>query len=283
MTKNLIHKLALGTVQFGLDYGISNQQGKTIDIEVKAILDLAASHGITLLDTAQAYGNSEEVLGKWHQNRFNIVTKINPEQNCFNIKPLVLSSLTRLQISKLYAVLFHSAQSALNSPKAYAQLVDLREQGIIRKIGYSVYTPEELIKLIDKYGQPDLVQIPFSHLDRRFESIATKLHEHGVEIHSRSTFLQGLFFLNSASLKPFFNQAKEYIQDLENKFVDKTERASFLLNYVVSRPFIDKVVIGVNDKYQLKMNIEGALQGYENYELEPPTLSEEILLPYLWK
>lgn len=281
--KNLVHKIALGTVQFGLDYGISNQEGKTDEGEVKSILDLAATCGITLLDTAQAYGNSEEVLGKLHENRFQIVTKINPERDNANADVLVQASLNKLQVQRIYAVLFHSAQSALKAPKIHDQLVALRKQGLLDKIGYSVYTPEELQLLIEKYGNPDLVQIPFSHLDRRFEPIVTELHNLGVEIHSRSTFLQGLFFMNADELKPFFNPVKDYLKELEHQLLGKTERASFLLNYVVSRPFIDKVVMGVNDTRQLKVNIDGLLNAKDHFEIGQPALAEEILLPYLWK
>ena len=281
--KNLVHKIALGTVQFGLDYGISNQEGKTNESEVKSILDLAASCGITLLDTAQAYGNSEEVVGKLHENRFQIVTKINPERDDENAGLLVQASLNKLQVQRIYAVMFHSAQSALNAPKVHRQLVALREQGLLHKIGYSVYRPEELLLLIEKYGDPDIVQIPFSHLDRRFVSIVTELHSVGVEIHSRSTFLQGLFFLNSDELMPFFNPVKDYLKELESQFLGRPERASFLLNFVVSRPFIDKVVVGVNDTRQLKVNIDGVLNTKDHFEIEQPAIAEEILLPYLWK
>ena len=282
MVENLNHKIALGTAQFGLDYGISNQQGQTEESEVKAILDFAASKGISLLDTAQAYGNSEEVLGKWHQNRFQIVTKINPERDNLDVEGLIQTSLTKLRVSSLYAVLFHSAFSAFNAPNVYAQLVDLREQKVINKMGYSVYSPEELMELIDKYGQPDLVQIPYSHLDRRFKSITAELHGLGVEIHSRSTFLQGLLFMNPDTLKPFFNPVKEYLEELEHTFPDKTERACFLLQYVIALPFIDRVVIGVNNSNQLKTNIDCIIKSVGNDTIDHPTLPEEILLPYLW-
>ena len=193
------------------------------------------------------------------------------------------ASLNKLQVQRIYAVMFHSAQSALNAPKVHRQLVALREQGLLHKIGYSVYRPEELLLLIEKYGDPDIVQIPFSHLDRRFESIVMELHSVGVEIHSRSTFLQGLFFLNSDELTPFFNPVKDYLRELESQFLGKPERASFLLNYVLSRPFIDKVVVGVNDTRQLKVNIDGVLNIKNHFEIGQPAIAEEILLPYLWK
>ena len=71
----LANKLGLGTVQFGLPYGISNANGQTSAEEVKAILQAAAQHGISLLDTASAYGNAEAVLGKNDLRNFRIVSK----------------------------------------------------------------------------------------------------------------------------------------------------------------------------------------------------------------
>lgn len=283
MGKTLIDKIALGTVQFGLDYGISNSLGRTLDEEVSLILDIAANYKIKILDTAQAYGTSEEVLGKFHYNRFDIVTKINPLVDDLTASEILQRSLSSLNVKKLYAVLFHNAQSALSSTELYLQLMALKEKGVIRKLGYSVYYPEELVQLIEKNGLPDLVQIPFSHLDRRFESIAKELHELGVEIHSRSTFLQGLFFLNIESLSSFFEPIGSYLKELQNKFPHKGDRAAYLLNYVVSKPFIDKVIIGVNDGDQLKLNLEGLLKLNCKIEIKHPNVCEEILIPYLWK
>ncbi|MFT6324517.1 MAG: aryl-alcohol dehydrogenase-like predicted oxidoreductase [Halieaceae bacterium] len=279
----LVKKIALGTVQFGLDYGISNQSGKTSEKEVVNLLNLAKSYGISLLDTAQAYGSSEEVIGRNHHERFDIVTKINPNLKQTSSKKLVEESLNRLELSAIYGVLFHSAESAFSNPKAYQDLQSLKSEGRIKKIGFSVYKPEELELLIDTFGQPDLVQLPFSHLDRRFEKLLIDLHESGVEIHTRSTFLQGLFFMNPEKLSPFFQPVKEYLKLLKNEFSNSKELAGFLLSYVVSRPFIDKVVLGVNNTQQLEENLSSLTTSFEPIELNVPEIQEDILLPYLWK
>jgi aryl-alcohol dehydrogenase-like predicted oxidoreductase len=86
---SLIRKIALGTAQFGLDYGISNQVGQTAEQEVVQLLNLAHQHKLSLLDTAQVYGNSEEVIGRNHQERFDLVTKINPNPSQSSAKMLV--------------------------------------------------------------------------------------------------------------------------------------------------------------------------------------------------
>lgn len=279
----LIGKIALGTVQFGLDYGISNQAGQTSEQEVIELLNLANRLGLRLLDTAQAYGSSEEVIGRNHQGRFDIVTKINPNAKQTSAKVLVEESLIRLELRAIYGVLFHSAESALNNPKAYQELQSLKHKGVIKKIGFSVYKPKELELLIETFGQPDLVQVPFSHLDRRFEELLKKLHDRKVEIHTRSTFLQGLFFMEPMELKPFFEPVVQYLKTLRKEFSKQEELAGFLLSYVASRPFIDKVVLGVNNVEQLAQNVSSLTEKLEVYNFKVPQIQEDILLPYLWK
>lgn len=276
-------KIALGTVQFGLDYGISNQAGQTTEQEVIALLDLAHQHGLNVLDTAQAYGSSEEVIGRNHHQRFDIVTKINPSSGQASVKSLIKESLERLKLDILYGVLFHSAESAFDNPKAYQGLLNLKNEGQIKKVGFSVYKPQELEELIKHYGVPDIVQVPFSHLDRRFEKLLIQLHESGVEIHTRSTFLQGLFFMNQEKLSPFFQPVKVYLKLLKNEFSNSKELAGYLLSYAVSRPFIDKVVLGVNNTQQLEENLSSLTTSIEPIELSVPEIQEDILLPYLWK
>ena len=280
---NLVNKLALGTVQFGLNYGISNSNGQTSEKEVINILNVSSQHGISMLDTAQAYGTSEDILGRFHSERFDIVTKIQPKTNFKSASVLVEESLNRLNLDFLYGVLFHSAESALSNPMSHNDLLRLKTEKRINKVGFSVYTPQELESLIKAFGIPDLVQVPFSHLDRRFESSLINLHGKGVEVHTRSTFLQGLFFMDVDEISSFFWPVKDYLRDLKKSFSDKEQLAGFLLSYAASRPFIDKVVLGVNNSQQLSQNILSLTNtGHLKY-IDVPEISEEILLPYLWK
>ena len=173
-------KVAIGTVQFGLHYGIGNLEGKTDSTEVSKILKTAYSEGISVLDTAQAYGHSEQVIGRLHENRFKIISKINPSPgDPKSIELFVQESLDSLKLKSLYGLLFHSASSAIQNPRMVADLKGFQERGIIQKLGFSVYTPDELNRLINKYGKPDIIQIPFSHLDQRFDRIAMSLHKDG--------------------------------------------------------------------------------------------------------
>ena len=276
-------KIALGTVQFGLDYGISNLDGKTSIEEVSKILDTAFNRGLSILDTAQAYGDSETVLGASHGNRFKIITKINPaNEDIGTAEQFVEKSLQKLKIEKLYGMLFHSATSAIQNPRIVSELRGLQEKGIIEKLGFSVYTPHELEQLINLYGQPDIIQVPYSHLDQRFEKIAQVLHLKGVEIHTRSTFLQGLFFNPADGLSEFFGPVVPYLKALKSTFSDEGQLAQALLSFCLSKDFIDYVVLGVNNVKQLEENLKATESFSGDLPNPPNNIPENIVLPYLW-
>ena len=266
-----------------IDYGIGNIEGRTNSKEVSKILNVAYIEGIRFLDTAQAYGDSEKVIGRLHENRFRIITKINPnEKESRSAEALVQHSLEKLNLNSIYGLLFHSAISAFDNPKIVSELKDLQKRGIIQKVGFSVYTPNELDQLISRYGIPDIIQIPYNHLDQRFEKLAIDLHKEGVEIHTRSTFLQGLFFVDPEELPEFFEPIFPYLNRLRNSCFDSTQLAQALLNFSLSKDFIDYVVIGVNNDSQLIENINASKTPSIHLPELPRKISENILRPDLW-
>lgn len=280
----LISKLGIGTVQFGLDYGITNRVGRTSLSEVTEILNIATLNGVELLDTAQSYGLSETVLGKTHQNRFKIVTKLDLSNlNSSTLADVLNPSLNKLGLKSIYGVLFHDTQEALKHPGILAVVKELKTQGLIKKIGFSVYETSEIVEIQRKFGQPDIVQIPFSHVDRRFEDIAIKLKSSGVEIHSRSTFLQGLLLRNwQENLHSFFESISSYIEDFCSVTDSENERAQILLKYSLSRSFIDYVIIGVNTKEQLLENLQLTSADLTKLPVIPQKFESAILRPFLW-
>jgi aryl-alcohol dehydrogenase-like predicted oxidoreductase len=284
MLLTLKNKIVLGTVQFGINYGISNSTGKTSVEEVSKILDMACQKGVSMLDTAQAYGSSEEILGKLHQNRFSIVTKLNSRLlNKQSATSLVEESLKKLKVESIHGVLFHSLINSSKDQQAFDELVHLKKKGIIRKVGLSANTLSDLENYTSKFGKPDLLQIPYNIVDKRFEKISIDLHKEGVEIHSRSTFLQGLFFMEISKLSNHFEEVKPFIVKLQNQFREHEELARFLLTTVLEKNFIDKVVIGVNNSAQLLSNLSNMkLQTDFLNKNAPPKLSDNILNPSLW-
>lgn len=272
-------KIGLGTVQFGLDYGISNKSGKTSKNEVKRILKLAQREGIDTVDTAFAYGDSEKILGSIGVRHFNIVSKYLPEsESKFTIDEQLKISLSNLKLKTLYGYLAHRPEDILNNFSQWDQLKKFREQGIVRKIGFSLNNPGELEILLKEGLQPDLIQVPFNYFDRRFEQITKQLHANGCEIHSRSTFLQGLFFRDPNTLPAHFGEVIDLLKDIKDSTKDL---AGSLLKFVLEKSFIDKVIIGVESKSQLKENLESFNKVIPlpdmNFEI-----SDSILVPSNW-
>ncbi|MCB0629658.1 MAG: aldo/keto reductase [Saprospiraceae bacterium] len=276
-------KLALGTVQFGLDYGISNEHGKVTTVEVGKILETAAKYGMDILDTASAYGSSEAALGTFDLSAFKVVSKFIIMQEKTTLRNELSRSLSALRLPRLYAYIAHRARDLLIHPNLYTELKELREEGLVGKIGYSIYLPNELEALLEKDMVPDLVQVPYNILDRRFERYFSKLKNLGVEVHTRSTFLQGLFFLSAGKLDPYFSSVEALLSDLAGQFPDQKERARFLISFCAENPYIDKIVLGVVSAKQLLQNLEPFDDQKAQYLKERTyKVDEGVLLPYNW-
>ena len=272
-------KIGLGTVQFGIDYGISNQIGKTLKTEVIDILKTAYGLEINLIDTAIAYGDAETVIGSCDVSRFRVVSKFMSSENYGSVSSQLNKSLKKLKVSKLYGYLAHRPMSLIEKPKDWEELIKLKKDGKIDKIGFSLNTTNELQLLIDRGFKPDLIQVPYNYFDKRFENLMIKLKKEGCEVHSRSTFLQGLFFMKPAQLSSFFNDIKPIIKKLQN---DNKFLAGALLKYVLKKDFIDKVIVGVENSQQLIQNISD-LENAEELEEFNTTIKNEIITPFLWK
>ena len=255
-------KLALGTAQFGLDYGLSNTSGQVKIPEVKSILEEAKKYNIDTLDTAIAYGNSESVLGEAGVDQFNIVTKLPPiPKDVGNIdlwvSSQVESSLRKMCVSSVSGLLLHRAsdltEDAFRS-QLFNSLCKLKDKGIINKIGVSIYNPEELDAL-EEYGiKIDIVQAPFNILDRRLETTGwlNKLKKERVELHSRSVFLQGLLLQEKNQRNAYFKKWNAYFNKLDEWIKDtKQTPLSASLNFSHSYKGINKIIVGVQNKAQL--------------------------------
>jgi aryl-alcohol dehydrogenase-like predicted oxidoreductase len=273
-----MNKLALGTVQFGLNYGISNSSGVTSPAEVKHILEYAKSVGISTIDTAFAYGNSEEVLGGAGVTGFNIITKFVPPTTEKSIEYQLSTSLGRLGVASVFGLLAHRALSVVENPEIWKTLEGFKQQGLVKKIGFSFNSIAEADEVLAKGFVPDIVQVPFNYIDQRFVPYMKILKEQGCEIHTRSAFLQGLFFIPHNELPPFFNPIRSIVKTLQN---DMENLSGNLLSFCISQPFIDRVVFGVNTLAQLEHNINSISK---NIILEPisQNIPVEILTPSMW-
>lgn len=271
-------KIGLGTVQFGTEYGISNTEGQTSPSEIKKILDTARKHRVDVLDTASAYGIAEKVLGEHDLSGFQIVSKFLPPKNGSGIADQFQQSLRDLKVSSLFGYLAHRPLHLAQNREIWDELLNLKRSGKVNKIGYSLNSPAELKQLLDKGMQPDLVQVPFNYFDRRFADPIKELKSSGCEVHTRSAFLQGLFFTNTEQLPEFFDPIKSVIKDLQT---DVQNLPNALLKFVLKHPFIDRVIIGVENNAQFLENLRAVEEAGTLPKLENE-ISEEILMPSNW-
>ena len=199
-------KIALGTVQFGIDYGINSESGQVQPEEVRSILNYAHSQNIDLLDTAPVYGDSEKILGRANSSNFKVVTKTRHfdslKINNNDIRLLnsdFYHSLEYLKQDSVYGVLMHNASDLLKpgAEKLFDQLQKLKQEEKITKIGVSVYDHSQLQAILEIFDI-DLVQLPFNIIDKRLidSGMLAKLKNRGIEVHARSVFLQGLLLMS---------------------------------------------------------------------------------------
>lgn len=253
-------KLALGTAQFGSKYGIANQTGKMQSLEIKKILELAKEADLDLIDTAIAYGDGEKRIGDTGIRDFKFVSKLPAIPNdCENInawvEAKVQSSLNHLGTESLYGLLVHRSKDFFeNSDKKLINaLNDMKLNGLVKKIGISIYDPSECEKALSLH-RIDIVQAPLNLIDRRLETSGwlSKLHSEEIEIHTRSAFLQGLLLMPRDKIPKKFDRWSKYWDKWSSELKkNKLSALEACLLYPLSLPEIDKVIVGVDNVKQL--------------------------------
>jgi len=256
-------KLGLGTVQFGLDYGISNRQGRTGEAEVGRILRSAAGHGIETVDTAALYGASEAVLGRAMPSgaAFKVVTKTPgfggsvSAVSASELSKSFASSLRRLRLPAVYGLLVHHAEDLLCESGAFLmdQMMRLQQDGLVQKVGVSVYHGHQIERIMERY-RIDLIQLPVNVLDQRplAQGHLRALKQAGVEVHARSAFLQGVLLMPPESLPPYFHPLKKHLAQyhlcLRENSLSPLQGA---LGFLMGIDDIDTVIVGVASRFQL--------------------------------
>ena len=256
-----VSKLAIGTAQFGMNYGIANSSGQVNKSNVKSILEYARLKGINTLDTAIVYGNSESKLGKVGLKKWNVITKIPAKTHSYNsipdwVEKCLEESLKKLGVDNLYGVLVHNSDKMLSdyNKKMIESLTIAKRKGLIKKVGMSVYDSANIINLID-YINIDLIQFPFNVFDQSFLRNGTidYIKKQNIEIHIRSIFLQGLLILEGKDRPSFCKQFNKYFtlwdEWCKSHSMDKVEGA---LRVAMSLMNVDKIVVGIDNLEQLK-------------------------------
>lgn len=285
-------KIALGTAQFGQNYGVANTAGQLTLEESRKILTFASSQGIDTLDTAIGYGESESALGSIGVNGWNIVTKLPAlPDTCDDVGAWVHAqiqgSLKRLGVCQLHAVLLHRPAQLFghHGPQLFSSLQHLVEVGLARKIGVSIYDPNELERLTGHWDL-GLVQAPLNIWDRRLleSGWAHRLKAQGVELHTRSAFLQGLLLMPPDKRPTWFNQWSSlwssWAQWLQKSQLSPLEAC---LRFVLSFPEIDRVVLGVDSSAHLREIVASAAGQLPDYETTPIPGDPILLNPAQWE
>lgn len=252
-------KIILGTVQFGLNYGINNRQGQPDTDRVFEILDYAFTQGIRTLDSADAYGNAPKIIGRYHASRsekFGIITKFKAGKE-FDAEAWLSQQLEKFAVQELCGCLFHDFPDYRSNRSVISEFDDLVEKGLVKKIGVSVYTNQQLAEVIED-ERISLIQLPYNLLDNNSQrgALLVRAKSLGKEIHVRSVFLQGLFFMGLEKIPEKLAPLKPELEKLHQlSFRFGIPLESMALNYAMANENIDRVLIGVDLLAQLKANL----------------------------
>lgn len=218
-------KWVLGTAQLGLSYGIANRSGKPPLGEALKIIQTAAANGVWAFDTAQAYGESEKVLGVCFgelgiAGKVRVISKIDPElhgHSCEEILESIETSIRTLGIPKLHGLLLHDGSFLRSWKDFYQPLFEiLKKKGKIDFAGVSVYEEEEMASALELEGI-DCIQIPFNIFDQR--ALQSRWFERakalGKRIFARSIFLQGLLLLKPEQIPSNLSFAAPFLKQYE--------------------------------------------------------------------
>jgi len=288
-------KIALGTVQFGLEYGLPPNNYQVNTEEVHKILDLSLNNNLKYIDTAFTYGNAEQKIGEFKKNKeFFIMTKSPVFSNKIikkNDKNIVIKafeqSLHRLKLNNCYALLIHHCDDLfkVNGNYLYDALKHLKEINKIKKIGVSLYNKDQIDKVMRLYDF-DIIQLPLNLYNQSLLINGTlkKIKSKGIEIHARSIFLQGLLLTSEKNWPSFFNDLKQHHQNTKNYFFDKNiSIIEACLNFVYNIEEVDTLIIGVNSLEHLKEILAVKRTKLSNLDFEQFSVSKpQFINPQLW-
>lgn len=289
-TAKPVNRLAIGTAQFGLNYGVTNTSGQVPLSEVSRILERANELGIFVLDTASAYGDSEMVLGDAGTENFQVVTKIPSPPVGVDIEAQwvmdqAIRSATRLGRKNISTLLVHNPEDLrrASGKELIRGLIDSKLEGLIEKIGVSIYDPNDL-EWISNLLELDVVQAPMNVFDKRMVASGwlDRLNNNGVETHVRSVFLQGALVAGVENLpnalKPWVGKFMEFETWAKSQGLSLVEAA---LLYPLSIPEVDKIVIGVVSVDQLEHAVIAAQKNPPDYP-DFATNDQLLINPVNW-
>lgn len=291
----------LGTVQFGMPYGVANRTGMPDEGVVAAIVKAAVDSGVTALDTAASYGASEEVLGRVFRrlgvcDRVTVVTKVRPlsgeDHSCATrareaIERSVAESRAKLGLERLAAVLFHREEDAV----WLDELTRLADRGWFSRCGVSCDNLPGPAVAFASDARVAALQLPANLLDTRHlrSGAFAAAARQGVAVFVRSAFLQGLLLMPEASVPAALAGVVPWRRLLERLAADAgLAMGELAIRYLLAIEGVTSVLIGVETLEQLEQNLAyfrrgplaaDVLSAIERLALAPSDLE---ITPRLW-
>jgi aryl-alcohol dehydrogenase-like predicted oxidoreductase len=258
MTSSLIARLALGTAQFGLPYGVSNTGGQVPDAQVKAILKAATKAGVDMLDTAAAYGDAESIVARATADLgrpFLIVSKTPPGARIDTVLAAVRRSAELAGGNGLDTILVHHPKDLAGhaGDRLWRALYDLANEGAARRIGLSASFEDRPSDLAARFS-PSVIQLPVSLFDQRLvrDGTLAALAARGIEIHARSIFLQGLLFATAQQLSAPIQHIAPGLEARRKLIVARgVSLVEAATAYVLAQPEIRRIVVGMTGLREL--------------------------------
>ena len=295
-------ELCLGTVQFGMDYGIKGQKQPSVEQAVE-MLDYATQNGIYTIDTANAYGTAEDVVGSFlkkktiARDKLFIISKFRPnllddvksDEYYKVMRENLENTLSRLRTDYLDSYLLHSARYVFDD-EIIETLNRMKQDGLVKRVGVSVYEPDEAKKCIQR-PNVEFMQLPYSIFDQRMEKagVFEAANDDNIQIHSRSAFIQGLILMDEDEVPTFLSKAKPIVRKIDILCQRHgISRISLAMNYVKQQSRISHLVFGVDNIEQLKENIHIYQEDISKdiiYDIakEFRDIEADIVMPSLWK
>tara|TARA_B100001750_G_C15376905_1_gene530322 strand:- start:55 stop:981 length:927 start_codon:yes stop_codon:yes gene_type:complete len=286
-----IRKISIGTANFDKNYGaISSNKIFTIN-KINKILKESKKLKINTIDTSSTYGDVEKKLGNCNLKDWKVITKL-PKLNLDSVSiedqifKYTLSSINRLNIKCLDSILVSDVSQIFSKrgDEIIKGLCKLKKEGITKRVGFSVYFPNETKSLLEVFT-PDIIQIPYSVIDRRFEknNLIRKLHDKNIKIYARSIFLQGILLTNSIGRDKYFDRKWKNVFRFWDNYISKNnlDPIEVCLSYVLKNKYIYKIVVGLNSKKK----VENTIKVLNKKIIFPKNFcnDENLLIPYKWK
>lgn len=293
-----LSRIFLGTVQLGMDYGIANAQGKPDDRKAATILETAWNLGIRCFDTAQAYGDSEAVLGRALRgmgvsDEARIVSKLSAQLDPANL-PQVAGSIARtfeqLGVERLWCMMFHRADWLDLWDRGLGELLlEHRRAGRIQHLGVSLDSPEEAARCL-AHPAMEVLQVACNAWDRRMPRLRVleTARENGQLCYARSVYLQGLLTLPpelAAARLPIAREASLRWHELAARHGMAVKEMAVRFALSLNVP----LVVGAESPDQIRETVELAQLGplpqdtlAAMDELLDPVVDDTILTPRCW-